>query len=165
MLEIKISDIDSAARIAKTWATHVISLFDTDFNAEEYFLPLPNYNSSYQLKRYYFDDVLLQDNSFNSKNLKPATLEQIQEILQFTQSLIYQHKLLIHCNGGISRSPAIACGILCQHGLSPQRAIDKILEIRDIASPNSYIIQLLDNKLNLNNQLITEIKSRHFLFS
>lgn len=69
------------------------------------------------------------------------------------------HKLLVHCGAGISRSTAVACGILCQHRLSPKEAIDTVYLLRKGACPNEHIIALMDEALDLKGSLSTYLKS------
>lgn len=146
MFELKISDLNKALFLSKTWATHTISLIDPDF-----FLDVPQPGKNSTLRRYYFHDI--SKNYPTLEYLKLATLEQIQDILEFTISLQCENKLLIHCHAGISRSTAVACGVLCQHALSPEEAIQHVLSIRPQAFPNEYIISLFDQALNLNGEL------------
>jgi len=149
--ELRISDLDNAAHISQTWATHTISILDSDFakNLDPFYeqqIPQPSPNLS--LHRCYFDDVTPNDFGFVL-----AKLDDIQSILKFTEQLQFNHKLLVHCSAGISRSTAVACGILCQHGLSPQEALENICIIRKGAYPNHHIISLMDEVLALKGSL------------
>ena len=62
---------------------------------------------------------------------------------------------MVHCHAGISRSTAVAIGVLCQHGLNPSEATQQVLAIRPQAFPNQYILQLFDDIFALNGQLVT----------
>ncbi len=74
--------------------------------------------------------------------------------MEFTALLQSTDKLLVHCHSGISRSTAVASGILCQHGLTPHEAIKYVLSIRSQAVPNQHILSLFDKLLKLNGQLV-----------
>jgi len=147
--ELKISGLQEALVLAQEWATHTVSLVDPD-----YFLKTPSASKNAWLRRYYFHDI-----SINCSKLefKLATLEQIQDILEFTAPLQEGNRLLVHCHAGISRSTAVACGILCQHGLSPREALKQVILLRPTAFPNRYIISLFDQLLDLKGELIEAV--------
>jgi predicted protein tyrosine phosphatase len=161
LFQLRISDIDSAAQISQQWATHTVSILDTDYAKSLlgvvtfYNQRLPQPSPGLLLHRCYFDDVTPEDNF----GLIVATLEDIEAILQFTAKLTTAHKLLVHCGAGISRSTAVACGILCQHRLSPKEAIDTVYLLRKGACPNEHIIALMDEALDLKGSLSTYLKS------
>ena len=149
MFELKITNLREALLWSQHWATHIISVLDPDYPLE---VPKPNPNSL--LRRYFFHDIstcfFMAD---EMANFKLATCEQIQDILEFTAALQEHDKLLIHCHAGISRSTAVACGVLCQHGISPALAVKLVTRIRPQAFPNAYVIALFDEKLGLAGQL------------
>jgi predicted protein tyrosine phosphatase len=165
MFKLQISDITKACQLSQLWATHTISLLDPgieqaikDFELD---IKIPTAPLERELRRYYFHDII-NKNDFMilfSEDISPtlATLEQMKDILEFTAPLTSQDKLLVHCLAGVSRSTAVACGILCQHGLTPNEAIQYVLSIRPQAHPNEYILQLFDEILGLKGQLITTI--------
>ncbi len=161
LFQLRISDIDNAAQISQQWATHTVSILDTDYaksllgvESSFYNQRLPQPSPGLLLHRCYFDDVTPGDNF----GLNVATLEDIEAILQFTAKLTVAHKLLVHCGAGISRSTAVACGILCQHGLSSKEAIETVYLLRKGASPNEHIIALMDEALDLKGSLSTHLK-------
>ena len=150
MFELEISDLSTAVWLSAHWATHTISLLDPEVS----FLTLPEARAGAALRRYHFHDI--GPNDTISRLLTHPTLvtqAQIEDMLTFTQELTSIDKLLVHCHAGISRSTAVACGILCQHGLTPADAIKTVFSIRRQAFPNRYIISLLDNTLGLEGQL------------
>ncbi|OQW94040.1 MAG: hypothetical protein BWK79_07970 [Beggiatoa sp. IS2] len=149
--KLRISDLDNAARISREWATHTVSILDTDLAKKTidivdsfYEQRIPQPSPGMLLHRCHFDDVTPEDD-FGLI----ATLEDIKAILQFTVKLTTPDKLLVHCGAGISRSTAVACGILCQHGLSPKEALKMVCLLRQGAYPNDYIITLMDEALEL----------------
>jgi predicted protein tyrosine phosphatase len=158
LFELRISSLRNAAEISQQWATHTISILDTELTKtifatsifyESYEELIPKPCDQLSLHRCYFDDVTPTDNF----GLILPTLADIQAILVFSANLTSHDKLLVHCSAGISRSTAVATGILCQHGLSPIAALGKVFSIRRIAVPNSYIIALMDEALELNGEL------------
>lgn len=156
-LIIRITDKEQALTLADAWATHVISILDTDIRHD--YDQLPQFGASYSLSRYYFDDVTPDLISREQDYEILASIQDMKNMLSFTEKLTTQHKLLIHCHAGVSRSPAAACGILCQHGLTPEQAVDHVLKIR-AAYPNEYVITLMDQILKLQGKLIEACQQR-----
>jgi predicted protein tyrosine phosphatase len=157
MFELKISNLSTALQLSEVWATHVVSLLDPDIN-DHFLISFPKPTENQQIRRYHFHDIT--PTSALRKLLpeaKIATSEQMQDILDFTASLQSTDKLLVHCHAGISRSTAVACGILCQHGLSPKLAIKHVLSIRPQAFPNKHILTLFDEILGFKGQLVEDI--------
>jgi predicted protein tyrosine phosphatase len=164
MFQLKISGLKEAEQLSEQWATHTISLLDPgieevlqliDFN-----LKIPVAMPGKQLRRYYFHDAV-DENDFlmfpTEYSTTPilATSAQMKDILAFTTTLNDQNKLLIHCQAGISRSTAVACGVLCQHGLTPLEAVQYVFKIRPQAGPNPYILNLFDDILGFDGQLVS----------
>jgi predicted protein tyrosine phosphatase len=157
-LQLKITSLQEAYLLSTTWATHIISLLNPelqDFYCSGYphLTRLPGAHLDHQhARRYYFHDIT--DNLTLPRHAKLARLEQIQDILELTATLQATDKLLVHCHAGISRSTAVACGILCQQGLTPQAAVKWVFSMRPQAMPNLYILSLFDQALKLENNLV-----------
>jgi len=165
MFKLKISDIFEAVKLSQEWATHTISLVDPGI--EDYDgIELPVASQARKLRRYYFHDIISTDNFliFLTEEAIPilATAQQIQDILDFTAPLTSTDKLLVHCQAGISRSTAVACGILCQHGLSPSEAVQYVLSIRPQAKPNQHVLRLFDEILGLEGKLMAILAESKF---
>jgi len=158
MFDLKISDLIDARTLVPQWATHTISLLDPNINREPIRLPQPGIDG--QIRRYYFHDItpnsaLAQMMNEYLEDMKVATSIDMLDILEFTRSLKSTDKLLVHCHAGISRSTAVACGVLCQHGLTPTESVKYVLSIRPQAFPNKHILTLFDELLGLSSQLVT----------
>ncbi|EDN68089.1 protein tyrosine phosphatase [Beggiatoa sp. PS] len=136
MFELKISDLVEAKQLSQQWATHTISLLDPgiehllkELNSD---IKIPVAMSGKKLRRYYFHDIVNEDDFLIllTEDSTPtlATPAQIKDILAFTVLLNDKDKLLIHCQAGISRSTAVACGVLCQYGLTPLEAIQYVYQ-------------------------------------
>ena len=161
MFKLKISDINAAKMLSKYWATHTISLLDPGIDENDFLdIKLPEASENGKIRRYFFHDIADLKNIsfliFLGEESKPilASNEDIQDILEFTASLQSTDKLLVHCQAGISRSTATACGILCQHGLTPIEAVKQVVSIRSQAFPNSHILKLFDKYLELQGELV-----------
>lgn len=83
--------------------------------------------------------------------------DHVREVLEFSRGFNKDDKVLVHCHAGVSRSTAMAIGILIQHGMTLKDAVEYVFEIRDCAWPNALIIEILDKELNLNGELSKEV--------
>ena len=77
----------------------------------------------------------------------PPTIEDINRVIAFTHNkikpvLAAQPEVLIHCEVGISRSPAITQIVLQELGMTEGEARDKVLEVRPQAVPNEFVLSL-----------------------
>ncbi|MDM8558892.1 hypothetical protein [Candidatus Parabeggiatoa sp. HSG14] len=157
MFELKISCLRKAIQLSQEWATHTVSLVNPEIIKHP--ITLPTARKGALLQRYYFHDITKNDFLLFLKHPKLAEPKQIKDILEFTTSLQSTDKLLIHCHSGISRSTAVACGILCQHGLLPCKAIQHVLSIRPQANPNPHVLKIFDKILGFKGELVaTAIK-------
>jgi predicted protein tyrosine phosphatase len=144
MFDLKICGIIEAELWSQNqWPTHIITLNGSP--------PTSSCNNHLVLKMH---DIVKKTESYQ---ILPSA-EHLDEIFKFSKNLTDNDRLLIHCNQGISRSPAIAIGILIQHGLDYQSAYNRVKQIRNIF-PNKLIIKMLDEKFNLNFQLINLVSS------
>ena len=144
MFEIKICNIFEAKALSEEWATHTISLFDPGIEnySIDMNIALPVVSPNRQRYFFYDHDIV---NKY----------EHLQAILSFTAELNCSAKLLVHCQAGLSRSPAVACGILCQHGLTPYEAVKQVLSMRVEAFPNQHILRLFEEILGLDGLVAT----------
>jgi predicted protein tyrosine phosphatase len=78
----------------------------------------------------------------------------LNQVLDFTRDLTDADRLLVHCFAGISRSTALAIGILIQHGMTPEAAVAYVENIRPCLYPNTRFIQLIDARFRLHGTLV-----------
>ena len=99
--------------------------------------------------------------SADNKNVQNAPNEQnVSEAINFGTSEIDKgKKLLVHCQMGFSRSPAITYLILCNY-MDPQDAINETYKIRPNIKPNADIVAIGDQLLNLNGLAIKALNDR-----
>lgn len=79
--------------------------------------------------------------------------EHLEQVFAFTRDLTDEDRLLVHCYAGMSRSTAIAIGVLIQHGLAYDEAFKHVETIRPILMPNQMFIELIDEYFDLRGDL------------
>ena len=95
------------------------------------------------------------------EDLSPPTLQQMSQMLEFFASWDQRHPLLIHCWMGISRSTAAAAIALAQCAPDQDMTLlaQQLRRTSPMATPNSLMISLADDLLELNGRLKTAIAS------
>jgi predicted protein tyrosine phosphatase len=103
--------------------------------------------------------VEFDDTEVNNPESKwvAATRDDIERIFAFTKNLTDGDRLLVHCQAGHGRSPAILMGVLMQHGMSADDAFESVLEIRSAAIPNRMIVDIIDDVLSTEGALGTRV--------
>lgn len=131
--------------------THIISIANpgNTIIQPEWFL-----GTSLQL---YFGDVISLDDAKQCKTL-PPTPEIVQSAVEFARRVFSESKtkLLVHCDYGASRSPALAYVVLADllgRGLENE-SFAMIISSRPEAVPNSFIVKIGDKLLNREGALI-----------
>ena len=86
-----------------------------------------------------------------------ATQEDVRQIIHLAESLRFDTgKVLIHCEAGVSRSPAAALIMYaCWLGPGHEReAMDRVLTQRPVAVPNRRMVELADRLLARRGRLL-----------
>lgn len=109
-----------------------------------------------------FGDVVSEKDA-RQCNTKAATSDDIRQSIVFFRAARKQHEpvsLLITCDYGASRSPALAYVLLAdQYGADHEcEALNTLLAIRPIAVPNLLVATLGDQLLRRNGALIAPLK-------
>jgi predicted protein tyrosine phosphatase len=145
MFEIKICSLDSVDKYMDNWATKTISLLDPNLRDE--------YPSTPTRHVEFFNDIAQPFYGW----IMPKMVH-LRNCLEFSKNFTDEDRVLIHCHAGVSRSTAVAIAVLIQHGMCVSDAVDKIVEVRECAWPNSEIIALADVHFGLGGSLIDHIK-------
>lgn len=131
------------------WPTLAVSLVGDDLR-----FPLASYGPHHLVLR--FHDVEGEVSGYSA-----PTKEQIVRVLEHSQHLHGEDRLLVHCHAGKSRSPAMAIGILVGTGLSPTEAFQKVRMVRPELIPNRLMIRLIDEVLELDGSLVSLVNSHY----
>lgn len=114
--------------------THIVSVVDPDATPAEIALPA----ALAQLPRHVvpvWDDLSGPDDP----DAPPAA--ELTRLLDWTAALRASARLIVHCSQGISRSPAIAYGIL-RGDMSHAEAVQIISTVRPQATPSPALLAL-----------------------
>lgn len=139
LLAIKVTNRINAKPEAEGWADHVISVVDKGTPCE--------LNHSQHIE--FFEDLIDPLNGASPQK------EHVQRILDFADRNFFNgQNILVHCEGGICRSTAVAILLHCQAGFDPQEAFFRVERQRPQLWPNELIIELGDEILGLDGELI-----------
>ena len=156
MFEIKVLGIAKAKQqIGADWPTHIISVINDAGPA----WPATHIDRQHDNHIIFnFHDVE-NDDPEEYGDLTPPTAKEIKEILETVDywQLNGEHKLLVHCSAGKSRSTAIAIALLVKAGMSPEDAVKKVKLLSPAMCPNRLMIELFDDAMGLGGSLITEV--------
>ena len=98
---------------------------------------------------------LNMEDTTNTSTPNAPTKDEVLKGIEFGANAINSgNNLLVHCQLGLSRSPAMAIGSLIKAGDSIESAFAKVRQVRPRIDPNALIIQIIDENLKLNGELI-----------
>lgn len=83
---------------------------------------------------------------------------QVEAIMDFAKSHAYDSRILVFCNGGISRSTAAGIGILVSRGTAPEDATLAVYKQRPMLAPNKLILKLIDDYLHMGGLLLLKVQ-------
>jgi predicted protein tyrosine phosphatase len=108
----------------------------------------------------YFGDVVSEADAAQCQTI-PPTLDAVDQALDFiTQAWRGSGHVLVHCDYGASRSPALAYVALAKEmgrGLE-EEALNAVLQICPDAVPNQLVVKLGDKLLERNGDLYAPVK-------
>lgn len=79
----------------------------------------------------------------------------VERVFSFVQK---DTRLLVFCDGGISRSTAFGIGILVSRGITPATATDMVHEMRPNLAPNKLILRYIDGHLRQGGALMQQVQ-------
>jgi predicted protein tyrosine phosphatase len=117
-------------------------------------LPWPDYWSAERHLKLTFDDTERTVGGFG------PNIGQIAEMIGFFRRWNLEDSLMIHCHGGISRSPAAALVALSIFNPGRERQAAALLRRQaQHADPNDAVIRLADQALQLGGRLVAAVDS------
>jgi predicted protein tyrosine phosphatase len=110
----------------------------------------------------FFGDVVSEADA-RQCGTTPANVEHVAKALEFSRQAWRSTagKLVIHCEYGASRSPAMAY-VLMADRLGPgqeSEALNFVLELRPNALPNKLVVEVGDTLLNRSGQLVKPLRA------
>lgn len=130
-----ICDIHSVAKYQNMHdITKTLSLIN-DYHKKEYMHPF--YDGEHTV-------IEVRDHEWVQNEHSPNT-ETIQKILTFRDSIQPTDNVLVHCIGGVSRSPAAMLMIL-HRWYEPKECIERLDKIRPYAFPNKLMCRLYNKE-------------------
>ncbi|MFC1744437.1 hypothetical protein ACFL35_10625 [Candidatus Riflebacteria bacterium] len=141
---------------AQKGITHLISIQSPPGTLEQ-----PAWFKGDYLKLIFSDIVKLEKENITNPYRKLAREEDIECALEFGRCFFKKDsgKMLIHCAGGYSRSPAIALAIIADY-LGPgeeKRAVAHMKKIRPPAAPNIHVVHITDLILEREERLLNAV--------
>jgi predicted protein tyrosine phosphatase len=135
-MKFYVCDIRSVAEYQQKYnITKTLSLIN-DYHKKEYM------NTDYKGEH---TVIHVRDHEWYQNEQSPS-YNTVERIIEFRDTLTEDDNVLVHCIGGISRSPAALLIILDKfHGLDKAR--EMLEEIRPFSFPNSLICKLYNEEL------------------
>ena len=135
-VSIRVLSWKEAAGFVHLWPTHRISLLDPDDAALAAVSPRPDLVTI---------EMEVADVT-DPTHPHAATAGDVQRLVEVGAHLPSGSRVLIHCRGGIGRSPAAAMIVLVAAGRSPEQALEQVLQVRRQARPNPWLLLLADHQ-------------------
>lgn len=145
MFDIKVCGIGQSQYERDTWATKTIGMIDPDSSY--------SFTGTIDYHIEYFHDIEESTGQFIA-----PTIEQIGRFMVWAKTFTEDDRVLVHCHAGISRSTAVAIGVLVLHGMEPIDAFMHIQSVRPQLYPNKLIISQIDEILGKNGEMMEAYK-------
>lgn len=150
-MTISVTDFDASLELDKS-VDYTIGILDSldKISLESKLSKIPN------RVMFWFDDIEGDINGFIAPTKQH--IENILLIFNEKQLKNSRKNIVVHCRAGISRSTAVAIGLLIIRGKTIEQAFKIIHTQRIEMWPNALILKHFDDILNLNGMLIKHDK-------
>lgn len=138
-MRVRVASLASAQELAQGWADRVVSLVDAHTE-------LPDFQVPHLVVRMNDTDILTDP-------LSPKR-DDIQRVMDFCQP---GDRVVVHCEGGISRSTAIGIGLFVRDGMSVPEAVKAVYQQSPNMGPNMLILLHLEDVLQLDRLLVRQV--------
>jgi predicted protein tyrosine phosphatase len=134
-----LNDVLQVLRRDPPQSWHVLSILEPTIPRKSF----PDAKSTFHIAFY---DV---ENAANAQGMRAACAADLTQILAFVDALPPEGGLLVHCRAGISRSAAVALGLIIRGFVQrgdeqfEEEAVQQLLELRPQAAPNALVLRLL----------------------
>ena len=99
--------------------------------------------------------VLSFEDTHDAAHPDAPRLAHIEAAVSFVDALPADARLLVHCLQGLSRSTGLVFGLIARE-VSPLRAGYLLHRLRPVATPNTLLVKLWDERLGLGGELVRE---------
>lgn len=135
-ISLRVLSWREAAAFVHLWPTHRISLLDPDDAALAAVSPRPDLVTV---------ELAVADVT-DPAHPHAASPDDVQRLLEVGAHLPSGSRVLIHCRGGIGRSPAAAMIVLAAAGHRSEQSLEQVLQVRRQARPNPWLLLLADDQ-------------------
>lgn len=162
MIDIFQGGLYDLSKLAELNITHIISIIDKNKG-----ITIPNFSEKTHLILHFNDAV------DSLESTEGISVEQVQKIISFISTLPKNVKLFVHCQLGISRSPAVVTGIkfLLESKASntaltrAERALIGALESKLGEKynfwPSEQVLHIFDQALNNKNDELLKVVAKY----
>lgn len=151
-MNIRVSSLLHAPRLAQGWAQQVVSLVDPDISHAD----IPTAAMLGVTERNHHTEYLYDCEQQRTPGA--PSLAAVVRILNFAR---LDTRILVHCHAGMSRSPSIAIGLLIARGIPAQAAMRLVFAQNLVdhegsyMEPNELLLRHLDRRLGQDGLLVS----------
>lgn len=142
-MQVRVSSIIRAEELAKDWANFAVSLISPHVRE------LPKFD-----KATTHLSIIMEDTEIISDPWSPK-FDDIVALFLMTGN---KDHILVHCEGGISRSTAVGVGLLVSDGVPVEDAVQEIHNQSPNMGPNRLILSHIDRHLQLGGHLVQQVQ-------
>jgi predicted protein tyrosine phosphatase len=143
-MTIRVSNIQRAAELAQGWADQVITLLEPRHEVPQFEVPKADHL------------ILHVDDDERWESRYAPDMSHVRRIFSFVRP---DARVLVHCEGGISRSTAVGLGLMVSRGMTIADAMQDLLRQRGTVDPNVIFLQLIDTHLKMGGKFHEEVRA------
>jgi predicted protein tyrosine phosphatase len=144
-MQVRVSPLAGAEELAQGWANMVVSMIGPDVS------PIPTFDAHPEPVHMI---LIMEDTEVITDQWSPK-YEDIAMLFSIADG---KENVLVHCEGGISRSTAVGLGLLVSDGMSVEDAVKEIHRQSPNMAPNKLILHHIDRYLHLGGHLTKQVQ-------